>query len=234
MTQILGVTALLLLTYSVPIQAQKKRSPDPPQPEVVRLHANLPTMAVLAETEQSQTKGGLRITLLPEPFKAEVSISTQTRETTPPNRWGFTLRPGPDYVYVEKRNVPRITVSPNRVVLRIQLNNQMPRVFRGAGIAVQFNVAGKTVPVGLENYGALSNIILPPRSEQEITIFGPAIDIIPPASTLGIFFFDVITKMDQAGQITEKQNFEWYFSCQAQAVEREVTILPPERMWVNH
>jgi hypothetical protein len=128
--------------------------------------------------------------------------------------------------------MPDLIVSPDRLVFHVNISNQMPRVFRGSGIAVQFNVAGKIAAVDSSGYGDLTNIIVPPRGEQEITVLGPPIEGIPAPSTIGLFFYDVVTNTDQAGNVTEKQNFEWYFSYQTQTTDKEFSIPPPTKGWV--
>jgi len=39
-------------------------------------------------------------------------------------------------------------------------------------------------------------------------VYGPGIKSIPSECTIGLFFYDVPTKTDAAGNITEKQNSE--------------------------
>ena len=36
--------------------------------------------------------------------------------------------------------------------------------------------------------------------------------MIPGKCTIGIFLYDVVTATDVAGNTTEKQNYEWYFT----------------------
>jgi hypothetical protein len=210
---------------------KEKKTKKPPQPTVVKLSVAVPSLAPLQETPQSQTKGGLRITLAPETFNATESWSVQSRQVPPP---GFIVfQPSPTAVYVEKTSTPSLNVTPDGLVFHLHLSNQLPRVFRGSGIAVQFNVAGKLVATDTSGYGDLVNLILPPRSEQEVTILGPKISVIPSPCTVGVSLYDVVTGMDQAGNITEKQNFEWFFSYQTQATEKEFSVPPPERGWVT-
>jgi hypothetical protein len=228
-----GLVVLVSVAFSLPIQGQKRKK-EPPQPQIARVSAEVPSFAALAETEQSQVKGGLRITMQPESYQAVESVATQLRQVPPPSLFGIvSVQPSPNSVYVERTQVPKLSITPSRLVLRLRLNNQLGRVFRGAGIAVQFNVAGKTVAVDSSGYGDLINIVLPPRSEQEVTIVGPDIATIPAPSTIGIFLFDVVTNIDSAGNVTEKQNFEWYFSYKSQRVEKEISVLPPERLWMT-
>jgi hypothetical protein len=55
----------------------------------------------------------------------------------------------------------------DRLVLHLHLTNNLPRVFRGAGALIQFNIAGKAVPVDSNGYGDFLNAIIPPRSNQD-------------------------------------------------------------------
>lgn len=213
-------------------QKKRKAPNEPPPPTIVKLSAAVPSFAALAESPQSQTKGGLRITLAPEAYKAQESWTEQSREVPPPSKFGLVLQPAPNAVYVEKIRTPTLAISPDVLVFHVHLNNGLPRVFRGSGIAVQFNIAGKVVTSEPAGYGDLINIILPPRSEQEITILGPKISVVPAPSTVGVFFYDVVTGIDQAGNVTEKQNFEWYFSFQTQATDKEFSVPAPQRSWI--
>jgi hypothetical protein len=213
---------------------QKKKQKAPAEPTIEKRGASVPSLTALQETPQSQTKSGLRITLAPETYTAKESWTSQSRPADPPKFLGLpvTSPPAPDAVYVETTRSPELVVSPDTLLFHVHLSNQMPRVFRGSGIAVQFNVAGKVVSVDPSGFGDLTNIILPPRSEQEITIIGPKIATVPAPSTIGVFFYDVVTNMDQAGNVTEKQNFEWYFSYQTQVVEKEFSVSPPQKGWM--
>jgi hypothetical protein len=213
-------------------QKKEKKQKEPPQPTVVKLTAAVPSLAALADTPESQTKGGLRITVTAETYQAKDSWTVETRPAQV-SRWIPMIAPSPNAQYVERTQTPHLTIAPDRLVFHIHLNNQMSRVFRGSGIAVQFNVAGKIAPVDPSAYGDLANLIIPPRGEQEVSVLGPAISTIPAPCTVGVFFFDVVTNIDQAGNVTEKQNFEWYFSYQTQTTEKEFTVPRPEQTWIT-
>lgn len=225
-----SLIATLLVCCAFPAYGGKKK--EPPQPTIVKVSANVPSLAALAETEQSQTKGGLRITVQQVTYEAKDASTYAQREIPPPSFLGMVALPSPNAVYVERTQVPTLAVDPDHLVFHLHISNQMPRVFRGSGVAVQFNVAGKVVSVDPSGYGDLVNIIIPPRSEQEITVVGPEISTIPSPCTVGLFLYDVVTDTDKAGNVTDKQNFEWYFSYQTQSVEKEFSVLP-QRMWVT-
>lgn len=234
LTQMFTVVLLLTAVAVGGAYGEKKKKPpkEPPPTTVVKLSAAVPSLAALEDTPQSQAKGGLRITLAPETYEAKESSTVQSRQVPPPTFLGLVAQPAPNAVYVEQTSVPNLTISPDHLLFHLHLNNQMSHVFRGSGIAVQFNVAGKVVPADASGYGDLTNIILPPRSEQEVTILGPPISTIKSPSTVGVFLFDVVTNIDQAGNVTEKQSFEWYFSYQTQAMEKEISVPPPQQGWV--
>ncbi len=84
---------------------------------------------------------------------------------------------------------------------------------------VQFNVGGKLIPFGTTDYKEFINGIVPPRNETELKIYGPPLGIVPEKGTIGIFLYDVVTATDTAGNVTEKQNYEWYFNYSTQIVE---------------
>lgn len=229
------LAAILLMGMGGAAEGQKKKKKEPappPEPVVTKLTAGVPSLAALAETPQSQTKGGLRITLVPETYRADVSWTTESREAPPPMFLGMVAMPAPNAVYMETSRSAKFQVTPDHLVFHVQLSNQMPRVFRGSGVAVQFNVAGKVVAVEPSGYGDLTNIILPPRSDQEVVVVGPKIGSIPPSCTVGVFFYDLVTNIDAAGNVTDKQNFEWYFSYQTQVTDEEVRVPAPEKKWV--
>lgn len=88
--------------------------------------------------------------------------------------------------------------------------------------------------MGVENYSEFLDVIIPPRQQAEISIFGVSLSQMPvEKTTLGIFIYDVVTKVDQAGNILEKQNFEWFFDF---STEKKEAFGPPttvERGWVR-
>ncbi len=224
-------SAFFLLAACIPLFAQSSSKQQPAGGGPVRLTAAVPTLAALAESPQSQSKGGLRITVAPEVYKAQESWTEKARRVPPPSKWGLVMQPSPTAIYVEKTRTPSVAIAPDHLVFHVNLSNGMPRVFRGSGIAVQFNIGGKLVTVDPAGDGDLVNVILAPRSEQEMTIVGPLIADIKAPSTVGVFFYDVVTGMDNAGNVTEKQNFEWYFSYQTQITEKEFDVPPGRRSW---
>jgi hypothetical protein len=46
-------------------------------------------------------------------------------------------------VFAERVTSPQLKCDPSRLQFAVRINNKLPRVFRGQGSVVQFNVAGK-------------------------------------------------------------------------------------------
>jgi hypothetical protein len=231
----LALASLVVLAASVSLASQdrkEKKKKESPQPAIVTLTTAIPSVAALEESQQSQSKGGVRITVETETYKALDSMTSMQRDVPPPTFLGLVVIPSPDARYVETTFVPALNVSPSRLSFHVRISNGLPRVFRGSGIAVQFNVAGKISTVDPSGYGDLVNVIVPPRGEQDLMVVGPDVSSIPPQCTVGLFLYDVVTNTDKAGNVTEKQNFEWYFSFKTQSVEKAFSVPPPTRQWI--
>jgi len=223
---------ILLFLAAAPLRANKdKKKKDPPPPTSVTLSVDVPSLAAIEETGQSQVKGDLRITVSQDTYGVEGSFRTEEKQIDPPSKFGVVFRPCENGVYLEKTQIPELHVTPDHLMFHVHINNQMSRVFHGSGLVVEFNVAGKVVTVDPSGYGDLTTVIIPPRSEQDITIVGPEITRVPSPSTVGLFFYDVVTKTDQAGNVVEKQNYEWYFSYKTQATQKQFTVPAPEVGW---
>ena len=193
-----------------------------------------PTIAPLAETKESQTRGGVNISLAPGSFQC-TKTEKNSNQVVAPNLLEVLSVPGGNaqpYKLVETTVTPVYQVVPDKVAFRVKINNQMPRVFRGSGTVVLYNFGGKNTSTSQQDYAELNNLIVPPRTEAEVTIFGPSFRDMPDKTTLGIFLYDVVTKTDQAGNILEKQNFEWYYNYQHQYKE-DVGEVTKSRGWVK-
>ncbi len=143
-------------------------SEAPPAPTT--LSTKLPVMSAMPETKPTQAKGGLEISIAPVTYKVVKQDVTAIRQVTSPF---MSVTARPTDVYVEETTKPKIGVTPDRIAFTVKINNKLPRVFRGAGTVVQFNVGGKLHAVDQAQYVNMQNAIVPPRSEQQIEIYGP-------------------------------------------------------------
>ena len=129
---------------------------------------------------------------------------------------------------VQITETPTLKLRPDRLAFQIMVNNKLPRVFRGQGIVLQFTASGQQLTVDQSGAAPLAAALIPPGSQQQVTIYGPSLGALPPSAagsptTIGLFLYDVVTATDGAGNPTQRQNFEWYFSYGTTPVERAVT-----------
>ncbi|HEY3196745.1 MAG TPA: hypothetical protein VGJ57_01935 [Nitrospirales bacterium] len=211
----------------------KVQEPNP----VITVSCNYPTIAPSPQTKELQGKGGITVSLAPNTFQCSKAVvkTAQNVQPTAGESMSQSMATGGKVQFfkmVEVTSTPVYRVNPDKVAFRVKINNQMPRVFRGAGTVVLYNFGGKNTSVSSKDYAELSNIIVPPRTEAEVTIYGPSFHDIPEKTTLGIFLYDVVIKTDDAGNIVEKQNFEWYYNYQTQVKEDTGEVIKA-REWVR-
>lgn len=229
MRSMLCLVAISLCALSACVTNPPPQAPAP----TMTVTAKLPTFAPLAETRESQEKGGVEISVGPVAYEAVRSSYTTERVLQPGVMERLTAPPNWQYMrYVERTTSPVLKVAPEQLRFRININNKLPRVFRGAGTVVQFNIAGKLIQVDQTGYADLVNVIVPPRTQQQVEVYGPTIASLPGQTTIGLFLYDVTTKADAAGNVTEKQNFEWYFNYATQ-VREESGEIHKERLWLQ-
>jgi len=179
------------------------------------MNCQYPVLSPMPETKENQTKGGVGVTVAVAPFQC-VQQARKTREPKPQSAVEKMLlnnRPAPTQTTV----TPYLQVVPDRLKVTVRVSNQLSRVFRGAGTVIQFQIAGKTWASKQEDFAEFTNVIIPPRGEQMVDLYGPPVESMPPQATIGIFLYDVVTKTDVAGNVTEKQNFEWFYNYSTQA-----------------
>jgi hypothetical protein len=203
----------------------------PPPPPKQSVSVQKPVMTSLAETKELQEKGGLQISVVPGPFTLIEDSRTEKRviSTGTQRTYGGGQVTDTPVQTVEITKTPLLRLSPDHVRFVVKINNKLQRVFRGDGMVVRFNVAGKEVPVDQHGYTDLVHVIVTPRGEEQVVIDGPMLANIPANSTIALNLYDVVIDADKAGNVAEKQNFEWLYSYSTQTVEREMPVVTEQQ-----
>lgn len=203
-------------------------APPPPAPKpTVAITTKVPVIVALPETKEAQEKGGVEIAVVPVAYQA-VKKETTTTKLVAPNfgeTLGASIATGgksQSLVLVERTTESHLAVNPPRLAFTVRINNKLNRVFRGQGSVVQVNVDGKMLSFDRIDYKPFTNGIVPPRNEASVSISADALSLLPDKGTIGIFLYDVVTATDVAGNTTEKQNYEWFFSYTTKVVEERV------------
>jgi len=200
------------------------------------VRTKVPYLVALPETQSTQAKGEIGISVVPVMYEIAKVPKTTERNVSYTFVEGML---GPDLTknhLVETSKGVDLAVRPARIAFNVTVNNQLSRVFRAMGSVVQFNVCGQVPAVEASGYAQLTNLIIPPRGEQQVTVFGPGLPSTNDNDkcTIGFFLYDVPIKQDAAGNVTEKQNFEWFFTYATQ--DMEVSVEPPTitKRWVHN
>jgi hypothetical protein len=188
----------------------------PPPPQMTQIECTIPQITVIQDkiNTETQSKGGLDITIVPALYKAaRADRTTVTQvEASIGEQLALVGQNLQNKVYVEQDTTPQLIAEPNRLEFTIKIHNQLNRVFHGQGAVVQFNVDGKLIPFNNTDYKEFSGGIVPPLNDGDLVIYGPPLDTLKDKGTISIYLYDVVTATDVAGNTTEKQNYTWDFS----------------------
>jgi hypothetical protein len=235
----LGLIAIMILATTVVegagnlALAKKKNKKEPPAPQEIEVSAKLPTVTPLAGTNLSQEKGNVRISVGLVSYKTAIAYVSHVQRTNPKFKEAFLLPHNQTDVFVERTCTPVANVLPSRLEFLVTVDNQMDHVFRGSGMVVRYQVGGKDMAVDQSAWSELANAIIPPRGSQQVAVYGPAVNTLPANGTLGFYFDDVVTGTNPAGDVSQRQSFEWYFQLNFQDQSLQAEEPPPDRMFVG-
>jgi hypothetical protein len=221
------LTHAALAAATIALAGCESMTRTPQTKPTVKMSVLKPSLTPLPETKPSQDKGGVEISIAPVTYtvveRAEVTDRTLYERTKREYEFGTGRVFETPVRVIERKTTPLLRTDPEKLKFQVKVVNKLPRVFRGQGMVVQFNVGGKLHSVDPSAYAELVQMIVPPRNEQAVYIYGPPTQELPASCPVGLFFYDVVTQIDNAGVVTEKQNFEWYYNYTTQLEEREGT-----------
>ena len=161
-----------------------------------------------------QQQGQIVISVAPDMPRCENLVQITYTPTDPPSSLaGITSALAGDqgeqfYRRIERRG---LFVHPT-YDFNVAFVNQSPRVFRGDGMVVAYQVDGAQTPLDEGIYSRLLGTqILPGQQRVELM---QSIDhtSLTSGSTIGLFLYDVVTERTDAGEPAVRSNFEWFFS----------------------
>jgi hypothetical protein len=200
----------------------------PPETRQINVSCEFPVIAPMAETYEVQTKGGMEITAAARRIACAEHMERLTTARPPTEAEDFQdhLR-GIAMPHTETTTTPVFKPEPERIAFTLKINNQLSRVFRGQGAVVQFALDGSTWSGKEDDYVTFTNLMILPRGHAEIEIAGPPVQALKGGGStgiIGISLFDVVTGMDAAGNVTEKQNFEWLYAYSTKTQNQAGTV----------
>lgn len=181
--------------------------------ENISVSYRLPVIKPTAKTTQSQTKGGVIISAEIIPFKAVRNVKQEKTVT-----YADVTKAG--YDNYEISSTPYYTVTPENIQFKIRIRNneQVPLKLSEVGFAIIIDGTQWSFPTGyLDDWN--KGLILT-GFEKEYLINGPQLEGLYSAQVVYLFLNGVPTSYNEAGSVTKKNNFEWYFECKAETVQK--------------
>lgn len=175
----------------------------------------LPRITPTETTKQTQTKGGITITV-------EVIPTTVNFAETSNRRCTFSDKPGYDVYEIKK--TPKYEIWPNTVQFKIKIRNNETVPLRLNEIGFAIIVDGVQFSFPEEQTNEWNKGLVLSGFEKEYIINGPIQSSLNNAQAVYLFMNGVPTSYDKAGHIVKKDNFEWYFKCENQPFSKAEKI----------
>jgi len=175
--------------------------------------------AELAEGSQATVeKDGVKIIVELDPFLEKVHHKVEVAEES---SWFIV---NDKHTYEIQRIPASIDLAPRELRFKVRVINNLPNVLKMSGTVVSLTANGKQIPVPASAYSELVNGIIRPRQQQEYTLLGPALDIVPDNANISLAFDDVVTAVDGAGNPSKRTSFEWVYTMVKTPQEKELAI----------
>ena len=187
--------------------------------ENIKVSYNLPSIQATGKSIQSQTKGGVIISVEVVPFEVKRMLKQTPPEVTykDPNKAdcdNFETSFTP--YYEVKANTPNGDFDNVMFKIRIKNNEQVPLRLSEIGVAIQADGTQFSFPSGYLDEWNKGMIMT--GYEKEYYIRGPQLAGLSSSQIFYIFLNGVPTSFDNAGNVTKKNNFEWYFECKSEII----------------
>jgi len=177
----------------------------------------LPVLKALEQTKQDQVKGGVIVSCEVTPFEA-VKTMYEEKEiaTADPNK------PGYDIYKVSAK--ARYEVKPDDVWFNIKIKNNQDRILKLKDVAIVLLIDGVAYNIPDEAKQDWVGGMLVKGFEKTQRIRGPKISGLATDKIVYVSINDVPTAYNAAGEVTKKDNFEWYYQVTRQKVTKQEMI----------
>lgn len=183
------------------------------QSENMTVSYTLPNINVTGKTKQSQVKGGVTITTEIIPFEVSRMEKIERKVSHKDSNQ-------PDFDNYEIAHTPFYEVTPKNISFKIRIRNneEVPLKLSEIGFAIIIDGTQWSFPTGyLDDWN--KGMVLT-GFEKEYIVRGPQLDGLYSAQLVYILLNGVPTSYNQSGNITKKSNFEWYFQCKSELVQK--------------
>jgi hypothetical protein len=195
-------------TFNTYEEVNKKESVQVP------VSFELPIITPSSETKQTQTKGGVTITCEVIPYELQINdIVTKNVFYADPTKPGYDI--------FEISHTPKPVAVPDDFELNIKIKNNQERILKVRETALLLQIDGITVHIPEASLTDWYAGMIIKNGEFNYKIKVPEFNSLLNAKLVYLFINDVPTIMDEGGNIKKRENFEWFFECKKQYVEKK-------------
>ena len=176
-----------------------------------------PTLVVLPEYPARQQRGDITIVAAAELPRCQLA----TRVTFAPRSPSFAERVvigGEAGVPLTRTEQPQYALAtPDQFAMIFSVTNGSERVFRAEGSVWAVTIDGAVVPSDYE--AGLAALIVLPGQTREFRIPAISLNREWQGGVYAFQLYDVPVARDEAGSITNRDNFEWYYTLEYRTLE---------------
>lgn len=165
----------------------------------------IPSINLIENTKQEQTKGGITITCQIVPFVVNKETSTVSSVF-----WADPAKPG--YDVFQTALLPYYTVSPNQLKFNLKIKNKQDHLLKMRDVALAVLNDGLEYKVPrqyMDEEWQAGNVMS--GFEKNFEIPGPSIAELKAGKVIEIVINDVPVDYDAAGNVYRRANFNWTF-----------------------
>ncbi len=182
--------------------------------ESFEISYDLPIITPTNETKQTQRKNGVTISCEVLPFNISIDeVEKKEIYYADPNMPGYDI--------FEVSHTPSPIVTPKKFGLNIKIKNNQERILKIRETALLMQIDGNEYHIPEASLVDWSAGMIIKNGEFNYKIEGPEFNSLINAKTVYLLINDVPTIMDDGGNIKKRENFEWYFECKKQTVQKQ-------------
>lgn len=188
----------------------------------------VPTFVPAREGQETQERSGVVVQMAPPLF----DVNTSTVRTCSQQKSFLVTNNQHDY---DVEETPTYSVSPEQVVFKVNVTNRTTQVLKLFGAVFTLNVNGQAIALEPQVTQTFVSGVLTPNQSQNFDITGPRWDSLLDNSTINFAISGMPTELDQAGNVTKRENFDWTFMYSLKGKQKQdsvkhsvVTMTPSE------
>lgn len=217
-TIVIGFSALFVASSSVEPITRTQYASTERKPDSITLKYTVPAFDLTPQTQQVQTKGDITIIVTPQVFTASRMVNKSETIASSEN---------PEFDKYQVKHHPYYEITPDRVMydVRIKSNYNNGSVLELSKVVLLLRIDDKAVALNDDKFKTqwISEMV-PDGIEKTYYVPGPKLDEMHSSKLVGLEIQGVPVKVDQAGNVSKREKFEWFFNVRSQDIIKKDAI----------